>query len=519
MNVLPDPALFDADPFLEGQDGKSLLRLIVCGSVDHGKSTLIGRLLYESGVLLADQLNALDAESHRHGTQGEARDFALLLDGLAAEREQNITIDVAYRFFTTARRKFIVADAPGHEQYTRNMATGASTADLALLLVSAADGLTRQTRRHALILSTLGVRNFVVAVNKMDLVGWSQPRFAALESEFLSFARGLQVDHIGFLPLAARDGDNLACQSQRMPWYQGPSLLEYLETVDIAPRRTSAFRMPVQCVNRPNSEFRGFCGLIATGEVCAGMPVQVLPSRQCTHVGRIVSADGDLAQGLAGQAVTLTLADEIDISRGDVLAAADAPVTVADRINAKLVVTGAQPLVAGRWYLLKLGTASVTARLEPPLRLLDLETHDYRVARQFLTNDIGVAVIMLDRPLALDRYADCRETGSFILIDPETCDTVGMGIIETIEPTEAPGSVEFAATLANLIRATETHGRSVAKAISWRMTGSFDTFVLAALITGSSTLAGGVALAEILTKTLLYYFHERVWALVRWGKR
>jgi sulfate adenylyltransferase large subunit len=316
---------------------KGLLRFIVCGSVDHGKSTLIGRLLHESGLVLADQLEALDHESRRYGTQGEERDFALLLDGLAAEREQNITIDVAYRFFATPRRKFIVADAPGPEQYTRNMATGASTADLALLLVSAAEGLTRQTRRHALIVTMLGVRHLLVAINKMDLVGWSQSHFDSLATEFRRFARDLQIDHIGFVPLAARDGDNLASRSQRMRWYRGPSLLEYLETVDVVPGRASAFRMPVQCVNRPTSQFRGYCGLIATGDVCPGMPVRVLPSDQCTRVARIVTADGELAHAVAGRSVTLTLSDEIDASRGDVLAAADTPIAVADRLAARLV--------------------------------------------------------------------------------------------------------------------------------------------------------------------------------------
>jgi sulfate adenylyltransferase large subunit len=519
MNAQPNPTLFDADEFAACHEHRSLLRFIVCGSVDHGKSTLIGRLLYESGLVLADQLEALEHESRRYGTQGEERDFALLLDGLAAEREQKITIDVAYRFFATARRKFIVADAPGHEQYTRNMATGASTADLALLLVSAADGLTRQTRRHALIVSTLGVRRFVVVINKMDLAGWSQSRFAALRAEFRAFARDLQVDDIVFVPVAARDGDNLASRTRRMPWYRGPSLLEYLETVEVAAIRTSPFRMPVQSVNRPDFRFRGYCGLIASGDVCPGMPVCVLPSGLRTHVARIVTQDGDLACALAGQAVTLTFSDEIDVSRGDLLATADAPATVTDRVGVRLVAIGTEGLAAGRPYLLKLGTATATARIEPELQVIDLETHRYRAADRLLVNDISTAVITLDRHLPVDRYADCQETGSFILIDPESCDTVGMGIVETIEPGEAPGSSRRSTRISGLISAAETHARSVAKAISWRATGSLDTFVLAAVITGSSTLAGGVALAEVLTKTILYYVHERFWALIPWGRR
>src|ERR1700686_3300238 len=281
MTARPEPAVFAPEDFLVDQESKSLLRFIVCGSVDHGKSTLIGRLLYEAGLLFVDQLDALDRDSRNHGTQGEDRDFALVLDGLVAEREQKITIDVAYRFFSTVRRKFIVADAPGHEQYTRNMATGASTADLAVLLVSAADGLTPQTRRHALIVAPLGVRRIVVAINKMDVVAWSQSRFASLEAEFRNFARHLELDELVFIPLSARDGDNLVFRSQRMRWYDGPSLLEFLEMVEIIPHQQhSDFRMPIQWVNRPDSQFRGYCGLVATGEAYPGTPVQLLPSGQ-----------------------------------------------------------------------------------------------------------------------------------------------------------------------------------------------------------------------------------------------
>ncbi len=298
MTARPEPAVFAPEDLLAGQEPKSLLRFIVCGSVDHGKSTLIGRLLYEAGLLFVDQLDALDHDSRHHGTQGEERDFALVLDGLAAEREQKITIDVAYRFFSTARRKFIVADAPGHEQYTRNMATGASTADVALLLVSADTGLTRQTKRHALIVSTLGVRHFVVAINKMDLVGWSRSKFSALKAEFRAFAKDIEVDDIVFIPVGARTGDNITARPRHMTWYRGPTLLEHLEKVEVArPARHSAFRMPVQCVIRPDAKFRGYCGLIAGGAVRPGMPVQILPSGQRTHIERIVTADGDLRTG------------------------------------------------------------------------------------------------------------------------------------------------------------------------------------------------------------------------------
>jgi sulfate adenylyltransferase large subunit len=514
MNMQPNRALFDADDVAARQERKSLLRFIVCGSVDHGKSTLIGRLLYESGLVLSDQLQALGRD---RGRDGEELDFSLLLDGLAAEREQKITIDVAYRFFATAQRRYIVADAPGHEQYTRNMATGASTADLALLLVSANDGLTRQTRRHAVIVSTLGVRRFVVAINKMDLVGWSESRFAELQAEFTAFVRDLNVDEVAFIPLSARDGENLVDRSQRMLWYHGPSLLEYLETVEIESRpRSTGFRMPVQYVNRPESTFRGYCGLVTNGDVYPGMPVLALPSGQRTHIARIVTADGDLANAGAGQAVTLTLSDDIDVSRGDVISDCVFPPPIADRFDARLVWIGPDALEAGSSYLMKLATATATATIEQPLGLVDLNSNRSAVAGGLAANDIGTAVIKLDRLIAADRYLDRRDTGSFILIDPETGDTVALGIIEGMKPA----AVRAATTnLHHLIRSAETHARSIAKAVSWRATGSLDTFVVAALVTGNSKLACGVALAEILTKTALYYVHERAWALIPWGRR
>ena len=516
MNMLPDHALFNADDAVAQHERKSLLRFIVCGSVDHGKSTLIGRLLYESGLVLSDQLQSL-SRAGAQGDQSEDLDFSLLLDGLAAEREQKITIDVAYRFFATARRKYIVADAPGHEQYTRNMATGASTAGLALLLVSAADGLTRQTRRHAIIVSALGVRRFVIAVNKMDLVGWSESRFAELQAEFSAFLRDLDVDEMTFIPLSAREGDNLVYRSRRMSWYQGPSLLEYLETVDVESRaEREGFRMPVQYVNRPDSTFRGYCGLITSGEIYPGMPLQVLPSGQRTDIARIVTAGGDLAHARTGQAVTVTLSDDVDVSRGDILSDCDSPPAVIDRLDARLVWIGPDDLVSGRSYLMKLATLTATATIEQPLRVVDLETNRSAAADCLAANDIGTAVLKLDRLIAADRYLDCRDTGSFILIDPDTGDTIALGIIEAVK-TPAVGTA--GANILHLIRSTEIHARSIAKAVSWRAAGSLDTFVIAALVTGNSKLAGGVALGELLTKTALYYVHERAWMLVPWGRR
>jgi sulfate adenylyltransferase large subunit len=516
MNLQPDRLLFDADDVVARHERMSLLRFIVCGSVDHGKSTLIGRLLYESGLVLSDQLHALDRDCGRRVEHGEEPDFSLLLDGLAAEREQKITIDVAYRFFATARRRYIVADAPGHEQYTRNMATGASTADLALLLVSASDGFARQTRRHAIIVSMLGVRRFVVAINKMDLVGWSESRFAELQAEFGAFVRDLDVDEVTFIPLSAGDGENLVDRSQRMPWYHGPSLLEYLETVEIEARpRSPGFRMPVQYVNRPDSTFRGYCGLITSGEVYPGMPVRVLPSGQRTHIARIATADGDLGHASAGWAVTLTLSDDIDVSRGDMISDCDFPPTITDRFDARLIWIGPDALEAHGSYLMKLAAVTATATIEQPLCLVDLDTNRSAAADGFAANDIGTAVIKLDRRIAVDRYLDCRDTGSFILIDPETGDTTALGIIEAVKPPDLPTA---RTNLGHLIRSTETRARSAAKAVSWRAAGSLDTFGVVALVTGHLRLACGVALAEILTKTALYYVHERGWTLIPWGR-
>ncbi len=517
MNMQPDHALFDADDAVAQHERKSLLRFIVCGSVDHGKSTLIGRLLYESGLVLSDQLRALDYESGKGGGQGEALDFSLLLDGLAAEREQKITIDVAYRFFATARRKYIVADAPGHEQYTRNMATGASTADLALLLVSAEDGLTRQTRRHAIIVSTLGIRRFVVAINKMDLVDWSQARFAELQIEFRSFLKELDVDEVIFIPLSARGGENLVRRSECMPWYEGPSLLEYLDTVEIEPtHRSDGFRMPVQYVNRPDSAFRGYCGLVTSGDVRSGMPVEVLPSGQRSQVARIVTADGDLPHAFAGQAVTLTLSDDIDVSRGDVISDCTSPPSVSDGFDARLVWIGPDALAPGRPCLVKLATATAAATIEGPFNVVDLESNRTAAVEYLTANDIGTVSIKLDRLIAADCYRGGRDTGSFILIDPETFDTIALGIIEAVKP---PASAAAKSNLLDFIRSAETRARSAAKAVTWRVTGSLDTFMLAALITRNLHIAGSVALAEILTKTVLYYAHERAWMLIPWGRR
>jgi sulfate adenylyltransferase large subunit len=520
MNVRAQSASNEVGLLLRQQGQKSLLRFIACGSVDHGKSTLIGRLLYESKQLFDDQLDALAVDSRKFGTQGGELDFALLVDGLAAEREQKITIDVAYRFFATARRKFIVIDAPGHEQYTANMATGASVADLALVLVSAGDGLTQQTKRHAVILSMLGLRKVVLAVNKMDRVGWSQEAFQAIAAQFSEFATGLGFDEIMAIPVAAKSGDNIVNRSDHLRWYAGPTLLGYLENVEVAGTSTERpFRMPIQWVSRPTSDFRGYSGMIASGEVDAGMPVKILPSGRVTRIARIATFDGDLPRAGAGRSVTLTFADQVDASRGDVVAELGRPPAMTDRISARLFWMNSEPLRPGRSYLFKLATTAVTAKIEPGVSVFSLDTRRLTAAGSIAPNEIGSGTLTLDRAIAVDRYADCKDTGSFILIDPESYDTVGMGCIEEVLAPQ--NTAEFSANAARwrFARWTETHARSLAKAVSWRATGSIDTFLVAFVITGSPKVAGSVAVTEILTKILIYYLHERVWALVPWGKR
>jgi sulfate adenylyltransferase large subunit len=502
---------------------KGLLRFVACGSVDHGKSTLIGRLLYESKQLFTDQLDALAADSRKFGTQDGALDFALLVDGLAAEREQKITIDVAYRFFATPRRKFIVIDAPGHEQYTANMATGASVADLALVLVGADDGLTRQSKRHVVILSMLGVRKLVLAVNKMDRAGWSQDAFEAIAADFRAFTAGLGFDDIVCIPLAANSGDNVVARSARMEWYGGPTLLEHLEQVDTARRSDhGGLRMPVQWVSRPNADFRGYSGMIASGEARPGMAVKILPAGRVTHIARIATFDGDLARAEAGRSVTLTFADQIDASRGDVIVGLDEPATTADRISARVFWMSGTRFEPGRHYLFKLATATANATIAPDVRIFDLDTGTSIAAAAIAQNEIGTGTLQLDRPIAVDRYADCRETGSFILIDPESYDTVGMGCVESIAAVQSRTAVAPSAAPAadgRLERPTETPPRSLAKAVSWRVIGSLVTFLVAYAVTGSPKIAVTLTVAEILTKIAIYYVHEQAWAFAPWGKR
>jgi bifunctional enzyme CysN/CysC len=422
----------DISAYLEAHENKSLLRFITCGSVDDGKSTLIGRLLYDSKMIFEDQLDALESDSKKHGTQGENIDFALLVDGLSAEREQGITIDVAYRFFSTDRRKFIVADTPGHEQYTRNMATGASTADLAILMIDARKGILTQTRRHSFIASSLGIRKLVLAINKMDLVDYDEAVYNRIEQDFLEFAQELSAGiEIQAIPMSALAGDNITANSDNMAWYQGPPLMEYLETVPVDDERTKAsFRMPVQWVNRPNLDFRGFSGQIASGSIKPGDKVKTLPSAKETTIERIVVHGGDLKEAVAGQSVTLTFADEVDTSRGDVICAAGEPAEVADQFQARVLWMADNEMLPGRRYLLKIGAKTVTATVLDLKFGIDVNTIQDKPAKTLGLNDFGVITLALDQPIAFDPYDQNRETGGFILIDRLSNNTVGLGLID-----------------------------------------------------------------------------------------
>ena len=420
----------DIDAYLDSHEHKSLLRFITCGSVDDGKSTLIGRLLYESQLVFEDHLAALEADSKRVGTQGGGLDFALLLDGLEAEREQGITIDVAYRFFSTRVRKFIVADTPGHEQYTRNMVTGASTAELAVILVDARTGVLSQTRRHSHLVSLLGIRRMVLAVNKLDLVEYSEERFRAIEDEYRSFAHEIGLDGIVCIPMSALNGDNVVQPSSRTPWYDGPTLIGHLESVEIDDEQVgTAFRMPVQWVNRPDLDFRGFSGQIVGGVLRPGDRVRVLPSGQTSTVERIVTFDGDLDEAVAGQSVTLTLADEIDISRGDVVAASDAAPAVADQFEAHIVWMDDHHMLPGRPYLMKIGARTVGVSFGRPKYRINVNTLEHTAATTLELNEIGVCNVNVDRPIPFDPYTDNRDMGGFIVIDRLTNSTVGAGLL------------------------------------------------------------------------------------------
>ena len=433
MNTIYKPSDLiaeDIDAYLVAHQHKSLLRFITCGSVDDGKSTLIGRLLYDSKMIFEDQMAALEADSKRVGTQGGAIDFALLVDGLAAEREQGITIDVAYRFFATDKRKFIVADTPGHEQYTRNMVTGASTADAAVILIDARKGVLTQTRRHSYLVSLLGIRHVVLAVNKMDLVGWDQAVFDRIVADYRAFAEQIGLSVFTPIPISGLGGDNMASKSDATPWYDGPILMDWLETVQVEDHlQAQPFRMPVQWVNRPNLDFRGFSGLIASGVVKPGDRIRVLPSGRESRVERIVTLPDDLPQAVAGQSVTITLTDEIDISRGDLIVAADAPSPVAGQFEATVVWMDDEPLPPGRAYLLKIGARTVGASVTEIKHRVNVNTLEKSAAKRLELNEIGLVNLSLDQAVPFEAYADNRELGGFILIDRISNRTVGAGML------------------------------------------------------------------------------------------
>jgi bifunctional enzyme CysN/CysC len=432
MTRIDDTAPIGAiSDYLRQHERKDLLRFITCGSVDDGKSTLIGRLLHDTKLLFDDQLAALESDSRRHGTQNGEIDFALLVDGLSAEREQGITIDVAYRFFSTAKRKFIVADCPGHEQYTRNMATGASTAELAVVLVDARKGLLTQTRRHSYIVSLFGIRRVLLAVNKMDLVDYDQGVFDAIAAEYRELAEQLGITQVTCIPISALRGENVIARSSAMPWHSGPSMLGHLEHVALGREQADiGFRLPVQWVNRPNQDFRGFCGSIAAGRIAVGEDVVVHPSGQRSQVARIVTGDGDLPDAGEGQAITLTLTDEIDISRGDVISAARKPPQVADQFAAHLLWMSHAALLPGRPYWLKSATRTVGVQVTEIKHKVDVNTQEQLAAKRLDLNEVGYCNISLDEPIAFESYADNRMLGGFILIDRQSNATVGCGTID-----------------------------------------------------------------------------------------
>lgn len=436
--------------YLKSQEQKSLLRFITCGSVDDGKSTLIGRLLYESKMIYDDQLTALRQDSKKMGTQGQDIDFALLVDGLASEREQGITIDVAYRYFSTDKRKFIVADTPGHEEYTRNMATGASTAQLAILMVDARQGILAQTRRHSMIVKLLGVKQVVLAINKMDLVGYSNATFDQIVQDYRTFAKQIGLNHVDAIPVSALKGDNITQTSPHMKWYTGPSLMHYLETVPIqAFDDTALFSMPVQWVNRPHLDFRGFSGQITSGTIAVGDAVRVLPSKKTTTVATIVTMDGDLSQATQGQSVTLTLNDDIDISRGDLIVAQSYAIPTGHRFSSTLVWMSADEMVPGQSYWIKIRAKLLLGTISPPDYKINMTTLEHDPSDTLSLNEIGQCTCTFDQEIAYEAYQDNSHLGSFIIIDRETNNTVGMGLIET--------SVDEATWTAQYIRDRDTY--------------------------------------------------------------
>lgn len=502
---------------------RALLRFITCGSVDDGKSTLIGRILYEAGAVFDDQLSALDADSRKFGTQGAAPDFALLVDGLSAEREQGITIDVAYRYFSTDKRSFIVADTPGHEQYTRNMATGASTADLAIILIDARKGLLPQTRRHSFIVSLVGVRHVVIAVNKMDLVDYDEAVFRQIERDYRAAVAGLGFAGIDFVPVSARDGENVTRRSALTPWYRGPALLPLLESVVVAAeaREEPGFALPVQWVNRPDLDFRGYAGMVARGRLRVGDSVAVLPSGRRSTIARILAPSGEVSQASAGQSVTVTLTEEIDVSRGDVIASLAHAPQVRQELKARLLWTGEAALREGGEFIVKLATVTANAQVVRLHHSVDIESYAEAPADSLAMNGIGLATLKLDRPLAVLDYGRSRELGGFILIDRLTNQTVAFGFVAAeggpmpgigavAEPSAGARAGRAALRLVGWRGAAER--RAWFEALSWRLASGLLVFAAVALPTGRFGLAAALAAGDIALRPLLKRLHARLWS-------
>lgn len=522
------PMPHDSEPAaspLPAPSARSLLRFITCGSVDDGKSTLIGRLLFEAGAVFDDQLDVLDSDSTRLGTTGGARDFALLVDGLAAEREQGITIDVAYRYFSTPRRSFIVADTPGHEQYTRNMATGASTADVAILLVDARKGLLPQTRRHSYIVSAMGVRHVVLAVNKMDLVGFDEKTFRAIEAEYARSAALLGFANITAIPVCAREGDNLAAHSLRMPWYRGSALLPLLESLEPGIRGAdgTAFAMPVQWVNRPDADFRGFSGTIAAGQVRPGDAIVALPSGRESHIARIVTADGDRASANAGEAVTLVLANEIDVSRGDVLtvgpaARASGRPRTRDTIEARLIVTGEARIKSGASFLIKLGTAMTGATVTTIRDMVDIESYASVATTDLGMNAIGQVTLSFEKPLVLADFTRNAALGGFVLIDRTTSETSAFGFVLPDRVTTAAEGTSIARLVSRgLGPAGSAQRKARLELVTWRLVSALGVAVIVFLLSGVTELAMIAGLADLIIRPLARALHDKLWRKV-WSR-
>jgi sulfate adenylyltransferase large subunit len=517
MNTLQDLKGFETKNTVTPpvEDQLSLLRFITCGSVDDGKSTLIGRMLFDAGQVFEDQIDALDNASAKYGTLGSERDFALLVDGLAAEREQGITIDVAYRYFRTKKRAFIVADTPGHEQYTRNMATGASTAQVAIILIDARKGVLAQTRRHALIVSMLGVKKIVLAINKMDLVEYSKSVFETITDDFMSLSHAFNFNEIVAIPVCAKNGENVFDHSQNMPWYSGQSLLEYLENVETGRQASDRFYFPVQWVNRPNLDFRGFSGYVSSGEVSVGQNIRVSSSGQTSKIMRIVTYDGDLNSAIAGQAITLTLEDEIDISRGDILSLANDNTRPSLEFEAQVLWMSSSLMRIDREYYIKHAGNETTARITKLIDTTNFDTLKSEEAKFLKMNGIAKVQIIASTPLLVSNYANDHELGAFILIDRQTNETVAIGLVSgPTQPQTAKPQSNFKNLLKTLIGNSEAVDKIISYGLKWYPISGLLTFTIAALVTGNLVIAIIFAGLELLLKPIAQIGHMRILAKI-----